>query len=83
MRLWNVEEYPDVIQFLQQATAKRSTQSRLAFDAIPTEFDGRLSVSREVVNRNQDTKEEDDQSEGDERETIQKVTGLLCLTQPS
>ena len=58
--------YPDVIQFLQQATAKRSMQSRLAFDAIPTEFDGRLSVSREVVNRNQDTKEEDDQSEGDE-----------------
>jgi len=58
--------YPDVIQFLQQATAKRSMQSRLAFDAIPTEFDGRLSVPREVVNRNQDTKEEDDQSEGDE-----------------
>ena len=58
--------YPDVIQFLQQATAKRSMQSRLVFDAIPTEFDGRLSVSREVVNRNQDTKEQDDQSEGDE-----------------
>ena len=58
--------YPDVIQFLQQATAQRKIKSRLAFDAIPTEFDGRLSVPREVVNRNQDVKEEDDQSEGDD-----------------
>ena len=57
--------YPDIIQFLQQATAQRKIKSRLAFDAIPTEFDGRLSVPREVVNRNQDVKEEDDQSEGD------------------
>ena len=56
--------YPDIIQFLQQATAKRKIESRLAFDAIPTEFDGRLSVPREVVNRNQDIEEEDDQSEG-------------------
>jgi hypothetical protein len=58
--------YPDVIQFLQQATAKRKIESRLAFDAIPTEFDGRLSVPREVVNKNQDIKKEDDQSKGDD-----------------
>ena len=56
--------YPDVIQFLQQATAKRKIESRLAFDAIPTEFDGRLSVPRGVVNRNQDTEKEEDQSKG-------------------
>ena len=58
--------YPDVIQFLQQATAKRKIESRLAFDAIPTEFDGRLSVPREVVNRNQDKEEKDNQSEGED-----------------
>ena len=51
---------------MQQAAAQRKIESRLAFDAIPTEFDGRLSVPREVVNRNQDVKEEDDQSEGDD-----------------
>ena len=56
--------YPDVIQFLQQATAQRKIESRLAFDAIPTEFDGRLSVPREVVNRNQDTEKEDEQNKG-------------------
>ena len=41
--------YPDLVQFLQQATAQRKLDSRLAFDAIPTEFDGRLSVHEEVA----------------------------------
>ncbi len=33
--------YPDAIQFLQQASASRGLPSRLAFDALPDEFDGR------------------------------------------
>ena len=45
--------YPDVIQFLQQATAKRSVQSRLAFDAIPTEFD--RAAQRSARSRKQET----------------------------
>lgn len=43
--------YPDLVQFLQQATSQRKLDSRLAFDAIPTEFDGRLSVHEEVADR--------------------------------
>jgi hypothetical protein len=39
------------VQFLQQATSQRKLDSRLAFDAIPTEFDGRLSVHEEVSDR--------------------------------
>ena len=61
--------YPDLVQFLQQATAQRKLDSRLAFDAIPTEFDGRLSVHEEVADRSReiestDTAEpEDDQDD--------------------
>ncbi len=43
--------YPDLVQFLQQATSQRKLDSRLAFDAIPTEFDGRLSVHEEAADR--------------------------------
>ena len=46
--------YPDLVQFLQQATAQRKLDSRLAFDAIPTEFDGRLSVHQEVAERDRE-----------------------------
>ncbi len=40
--------YPDVVQFLQQASASRCLDSRLAFDALPNEFDGRGSVHDEA-----------------------------------
>lgn len=40
--------YPDVVQFLQQSSANRCLDSRLAFDALPNEFDGRGSVHDEA-----------------------------------
>ncbi|MFM7249315.1 MAG: flagellar basal body P-ring protein FlgI [Planctomycetaceae bacterium] len=40
--------YPDAVQFLQQASASRGLESRLAFDAIPNEFDGRGTVHDEA-----------------------------------
>ena len=40
--------YPDAIQFLQQATAQHALTSRLAFDALPSEHDGRGSLHDEV-----------------------------------
>jgi hypothetical protein len=43
--------YPDVVQFIQQASSSRCLSSRLAFDALPTEGDGRLSVHEEVSAR--------------------------------
>ena len=58
--------YPDIIQFLQQATSQRKIGSRLAFDAIPTEFDGRLSVPRGVIKKKQDLKKGNVQDSGDD-----------------
>ena len=46
--------YPDAIQFLQQATASRCLKSRLAFDALPDELDGRQSLHEEVAGRARD-----------------------------
>ena len=40
--------YPDMIQFLQQATADRGLSTRLVFDALPVENDGRGSLHEEV-----------------------------------
>jgi len=40
--------YPDAVQFLQQASAGRSLGSRLAFDALPDEFDGRPTIHEEA-----------------------------------
>lgn len=40
--------YPDMIQFLQQAAAQHAMEARLAFDALPTENDGRGSLRDEV-----------------------------------
>lgn len=40
--------YPDAVQFLQQASSARALQSRLAFDAVPREFDGRQSIHEEA-----------------------------------
>jgi len=52
--------YPDVVQFLQQASSARCLESRLAFDALPLEGDGRLSVHEEVSARDRDIVIEDD-----------------------
>jgi flagellar basal body P-ring protein FlgI len=40
--------YPDAVQFLQQASSARALRSRLAFDAVPREFDGRQSIHEEA-----------------------------------
>ena len=52
--------YPDVVQFLQQASAARCLSSRLAFDAVPNEFDGRTSIHDEAASREQGDEEEQD-----------------------
>jgi hypothetical protein len=46
--------YPDAVQFLQQATASRGLASRLAFDALPDEFDGRHSIHEEASGHDRD-----------------------------
>ena len=43
--------YPDAVQFLQQASAGRALDSRLAFDALPSDFDGRPSIHEEASAR--------------------------------
>ena len=58
--------YPDLVQFLQQATSQRKLDSRLAFDAIPTEFDGRLSVHEEVADRGREIESEADTTDEDD-----------------
>jgi HEAT repeat protein len=52
--------YPDAVQFLQQATAGRGLASRLAFDALPDEFDGRQSIHEEAASRDRDIDPEAD-----------------------
>jgi HEAT repeat protein len=52
--------YPDAVQFLQQATAARALQSRLAFDALPHELDGRPTIHEEASARARDIPAEDD-----------------------
>ena len=52
--------YPDAVQFLQQASAGRALGSRLAFDALPDEFDGRQSIHEEVSSRDRDISPEAD-----------------------
>ena len=56
--------YPDVVQFLQQASASRCLDSRLAFDALPNEFDGRGTVHDETV-RDRDDEEGGEGGDGD------------------
>ncbi len=46
--------YPDAVQFLQQAAAGRFLSSRLAFDAVPTPFDGRPAIHEEASARDDD-----------------------------
>ncbi|MCE9632541.1 MAG: HEAT repeat domain-containing protein [Planctomycetia bacterium] len=49
--------YADAIQFLQQASASRSLASRLAFDSLPDELDGRPTIHQEASARNRDIPE--------------------------
>lgn len=49
--------YPDVVQFLQQASASRCLDSRLAFDALPNEFDGRGTVHDEASREREESDE--------------------------
>ncbi len=49
--------YADAIQFLQQASAGRALTSRLAFDALPDELDGRPTIHQEASARNRDIPE--------------------------
>jgi hypothetical protein len=53
--------YPDAIQFLQQASAGRALRGRLAFDALPDEFDGRQSIHEEAASRERDVAPEADE----------------------
>ena len=46
--------YPDLVQFLQQASSSRCLGSRLAFDAVPNEFDGRGTVHDEASTHDRD-----------------------------
>lgn len=46
--------YPDAIQFLQQASSSRCLDSRLAFDALPDEYDGRMTVHEEAARQERD-----------------------------
>jgi hypothetical protein len=55
--------YPDIVQFLQQATAARCLTSRLAFDAVPSEFDGRSSIHEEASSRGRADDDTDDQAD--------------------
>jgi hypothetical protein len=51
--------YPDAVQFLQQASASRCLESRLAFDAVPTTADGRPSIHQEASARARDIPTDD------------------------
>jgi flagellar basal body P-ring protein FlgI len=46
--------YPDAIQFLQHASSARCLDSRLAFDALPNENDGRMTVHEESSRQERD-----------------------------
>jgi hypothetical protein len=46
--------YPDAVQFVQQASSSRCLDSRLAFDAMPSEVDGRTSIHEEAATQDRD-----------------------------
>jgi hypothetical protein len=54
--------YPDAIQFLQQAAAGRFLRSRLAFDAVPSVFDGRPAIHEEAAGKRPEDGDEDQDS---------------------
>ena len=65
--------YPDTVQFLQQASSRRGLRSRLAFDAIPSEFDGRESIHEEASARSREIADvRDDDAAADERPDEQR-----------
>ncbi|MFM9059952.1 MAG: flagellar basal body P-ring protein FlgI [Planctomycetaceae bacterium] len=51
--------YPDAVQFLQQASARQALGSRLACDALPTEWDGRGDIHEEASQRARDIPADD------------------------
>ena len=51
--------YPDVVQFLQQASARQALGSRLACDALPSEWDGRGDIHEEASRRDRDISTDD------------------------
>ena len=57
--------YPDAVQFLQQATASRCLDSRLAFDALPSADDGRMSIHEEASQRDRDVPDDTDTARDD------------------
>jgi len=52
--------YPDAVQFLQQASSSRHLAGRLAFDALPDEFDGRMTVHEEAARQERDIPPDND-----------------------
>jgi hypothetical protein len=61
------------VQFLQQASSRRGLRSRLAFDAIPSEFDGRESIHEEASARSREIADvRDDDAAADERPDEQR-----------
>ncbi len=52
--------YPDAVQFLQQASSNRWLSGRLAFDALPDELDGRMSVHEEAARQERDIPPDND-----------------------
>jgi hypothetical protein len=54
--------YPDAVQFLQQASASRGLASRLAFDALADEWDGRPTIHEEASARARDIPTDADDS---------------------
>lgn len=57
--------YPDAVQFLQQASSSRCLDSRLAFDALPTAADGRMSLHEEASQRGRDAPADNDTARDD------------------
>ncbi|MBM4010846.1 MAG: hypothetical protein FJ286_05625 [Planctomycetes bacterium] len=62
--------YPDAVQFLQQASAGRAIQSRLVFDALPDELDGRPTIHEEASARARDIPDEADAAEASGAEDL-------------
>ena len=52
--------YPDVVQFLQQASACHSLESRLAFDALRADTDGRMGIHEEAALKDREISIESD-----------------------
>ncbi|NQW49173.1 MAG: flagellar basal body P-ring protein FlgI [Planctomycetes bacterium] len=65
--------YPDVVQFLQQASSHRALVSRLAFDAVAEE-DGRMSIHEEASSRGRAIPADSDLDESDDDATAAPST---------